>query len=104
MHVPSGWYPDATRPNTERYWDGIAWTEQARFPGVRPFESPVPAALGDPQPAAPTVSMFESAPVGTTLAPEPSGKGPKHRARRSPVVKALTLLVALLTGHSTSTY
>ncbi|QHC67416.1 DUF2510 domain-containing protein [Rathayibacter sp. VKM Ac-2759] len=23
-----GWYPDPTQPATQRYWDGIAWTEQ----------------------------------------------------------------------------
>jgi hypothetical protein len=96
VQAPSGWYPDTTRPNTERYWDGIAWTEQARFPGVRPFESPVPVALGQPELHPPTVSMFESATAGTPPPPERSANGPKHRARRSPVIKVLSLLLALI--------
>lgn len=25
---PAGWYPDPTQPDTQRYWDGDAWTEQ----------------------------------------------------------------------------
>lgn len=26
--APAGWYPDAEKANTVRYWDGHAWTEQ----------------------------------------------------------------------------
>ncbi len=25
--TPAGWYPDATDPSIQRYWDGSAWTE-----------------------------------------------------------------------------
>jgi len=25
--TPAGWYPDATDPSVQRYWDGTAWTE-----------------------------------------------------------------------------
>lgn len=25
---PAGWYPDPGQPETQRYWDGTAWTEQ----------------------------------------------------------------------------
>jgi hypothetical protein len=25
--TPAGWYPDATDPSIQRYWDGTAWTE-----------------------------------------------------------------------------
>ena len=25
-----GWYPDPSRPGTERYWDGTEWTEECR--------------------------------------------------------------------------
>lgn len=66
MNTPSGWYPDTTRPNTERFWNGWTWTEQARFPGVKPFESPIPAGLAEPQ-VAPVESMFESSTVGFSL-------------------------------------
>lgn len=30
--APAGWYPDGR--GNERYWDGSAWTEQLRQPGV----------------------------------------------------------------------
>ncbi len=95
VSTPSGWYPDTTRPNTERYWDGRAWTEQARFPGVRPFESPVPASLAEPVLTAEgVVSMFES-PVGTANSGV-SGTPQSHRPRRPVVVKALSLLLAMV--------
>jgi hypothetical protein len=96
VHTPSGWYPDTTRPNTERYWDGRAWTEQARFPGVRPFESAVPPALADPQVMPPVVSMFETSTVGYSL-PRDEGAIPEgakaepaqmHRPRRPTVLKS----------------
>lgn len=25
--TPAGWYPDPTRPGTQRYWDGEMWTD-----------------------------------------------------------------------------
>ena len=95
MYAPSGWYPDTTRPNTERYWDGIAWTEQARFPGVRPFESPVPAALAQPLGDPPAVSMFE---VSTAAIRDGANAQPAqtHRPRRPVVVKTLSLLLAII--------
>jgi hypothetical protein len=92
VSTPSGWYPDTTRPNTERYWDGRAWTEQARFPGVRPFESPVPAELTDPElPAEGVVPMFATPATGTA-----AGTTQGHRPRRPVVIKALSLLLAML--------
>ncbi len=92
VSTPSGWYPDMTRPNTERYWDGRAWTEQARFPGVRPFESPVPPSLAEPQVTTEgLVTMFET-PVTPTGTEAPQS----HRTRRPVVVKALSLLLAMV--------
>jgi fatty acid desaturase len=35
QNLPAGWYPDSRMPNTQRYWDGQAWTEQ-----VAPLASP----------------------------------------------------------------
>jgi hypothetical protein len=66
--MPSGWYEDATRPNTERFWNGGTWSEQARFPGERPFESPIPPGLAEPQ-VAPThpEPIFETSTVGFWL-------------------------------------
>jgi MFS family permease len=26
--TPAGWYPDPSLPNTQRYWDGQAWSQQ----------------------------------------------------------------------------
>lgn len=28
--IPSGWYPDPSGFNCDRFWDGEAWTEQTR--------------------------------------------------------------------------
>jgi hypothetical protein len=68
VHTPSGWYEDTTRPNTERFWNGWTWTEQTRFPGVRPFESPIPPNLAEPKVSPPVVeSMFETSTVGFSL-------------------------------------
>ncbi len=95
MSTPSGWYPDTTRPNTERYWDGRAWTEETRFPGVRPFESPVPPSLAEPSLAVEgVVSMFEPSP--TTTSADVAGTPQSHRPRRPVVVKALSLLLAMV--------
>ncbi len=94
MSTPSGWYPDTTRPNTERYWDGRAWTEQARFPGVRPFESPVPPSLAEPDLTTEgLVPMFET-PATTTATG--AGAPQSHRPRRPVVIKALSLLLAMV--------
>ena len=28
--VPAGWYPDVSQPGTERWWDGLVWTEHVQ--------------------------------------------------------------------------
>lgn len=44
------------------------WTEQSRYPGVAPFESPIPPGLAEPQAASPEVEpMFETSTVGFSL-------------------------------------
>ena len=37
----AGWYAATDRPNEQRYWDGIAWTESYQpVPNVRPRKPP----------------------------------------------------------------
>ncbi|MCL2470249.1 MAG: RDD family protein [Propionibacteriaceae bacterium] len=42
---PQGWYPDPARPERERYWDGIKWTQVVRNVGSIDLRRP-----GLPQP------------------------------------------------------
>jgi hypothetical protein len=37
-YTPPGWYPDPQQPNTQRYWNGEAWTPQTAplHPPARP--------------------------------------------------------------------
>jgi hypothetical protein len=40
MHAtPPGWYPDPHDPYTQRYWDGVQWTE-SRSPGLQVQQRP----------------------------------------------------------------
>lgn len=41
--VPAGWYPDPTSPGVERWWDGHAWSTQARAAGA---PAPLPPSAG----------------------------------------------------------
>jgi hypothetical protein len=52
MTTPAGWYPDPHDPNTQRYFDGAAWTEQS-MPAASPSDSPFPPPG---MPAAPDAS------------------------------------------------
>lgn len=47
-HAPEGWYPDPAGSYGERYWDGLAWTDDLRGVAV-----PEPAPEAPPAPAAP---------------------------------------------------
>lgn len=38
--TPSGWYPDNTQPNTDRFFDGRQWTDQTRPSGGAAFAAP----------------------------------------------------------------
>lgn len=46
--APAGWYPDPTMADTQRYWDGSAWTDH-RAPAT-PAAAPAPrSASGSAQ-------------------------------------------------------
>lgn len=43
---PAGWYADVNAPGTERYYDGVAWTNQSRPMGASPaFSAAVTGAI-----------------------------------------------------------
>lgn len=44
MSTPAGWYPDPTQAQTQRYWDGDAWTS-SRAPAL-PAQSHTMVTLG----------------------------------------------------------
>jgi hypothetical protein len=35
-YTPAGWYPDPSTPGTQRYWDGVAWTNSV-MPAAYPY-------------------------------------------------------------------
>lgn len=46
----AGWYPDPSRPDSQRYWDGRSWTDD-RAPMATQPESPMTTEpVGDPVP------------------------------------------------------
>jgi hypothetical protein len=34
FRVPPGWYPDPTAAASQRWWDGMTWTDQAVDPPI----------------------------------------------------------------------
>ncbi|MGW3496759.1 DUF2510 domain-containing protein [Streptomyces sp. NPDC001020] len=48
---PPGWYRDPSYPLTERWWDGVAWTDHRRQPQMPepPLASPPPPDGGSPR-------------------------------------------------------
>jgi type IV pilus assembly protein PilA len=43
----AGWYPDPTMPNTQRYWDGHAWTQHAApLTPTQPAQAPKRMSAG----------------------------------------------------------
>lgn len=81
---PAGWYPDPERPERQRYWDGIQWTEHVH--GEQAAQAPAARA---PQPAQPAPA-----------APAAQGQAAAPRARRRwmvwvPIAAVLVLGVAI---------
>lgn len=69
--APAGWYPDPTRRNELRYWDGGAWSDWAMRSGaeiVDPVDAPAPAA-----------SLTAAPPTASATAP-PARRVSKHDA------------------------
>ncbi len=74
-NVPAGWYPDPTMVNTQRYWDGAAWTEHVQ-PAQNPSQfAPTPAQLAPTQqyggPQQPMDGGHHSAPQYQPVGPAP---------------------------------
>jgi uncharacterized RDD family membrane protein YckC len=67
--APPGWYPDASRPGQERWWDGGAWSEVTRPaqgvapPGPSSDQSPEPPTAPQPSPG-PTAENPYAPPYG----------------------------------------
>ncbi|HEX6054439.1 MAG TPA: DUF2510 domain-containing protein [Intrasporangium sp.] len=86
-HPPAGWYPVG---DSERYWDGLAWTGHVR----------APAAQAPGQPPAVDVHGFrhQAHPAGQWPAPQPrswaTGSDPVFPAYVTPKSPALSLLAS----------
>jgi hypothetical protein len=116
VSADSGWYPDPTRPGTERYWDGLAWTRIVRAIGALTFEVfPPPNAMAEPEPACepshgePVSTVgFELPSAGTSAAgaepdadvaaTSPAGGGRSRRRALRMLSVALTLAILLAAG------
>ena len=81
---PPGWYPDASDPTIERYWDGGAWTERTREAAAWRATAP-PSDASPPEPDA------------TPSEPEPprSVDPPSDVPRESPAPQQLAWMGAL---------
>ena len=62
--VPAGWYSDPDWPNTERYWDGGAWTDQRREERAQPEVAPSRATA---RTSAPPQSVSTSGSVSAAI-------------------------------------
>ena len=72
--VPPGWYPAG---DSERYWDGSAWTSSVRAPADPPERWAPPDSHGLPhQPPAPGYGQPGPAPVPAPGPPQGSPRGP----------------------------
>ncbi|MFC5955908.1 DUF2510 domain-containing protein [Streptomyces pratens] len=61
MTPAPGWYPDPHAPHLERWWDGAAWTEHRRTPGVP--GGPVPPSPGGSGSRTPVIALVTAAVV-----------------------------------------
>lgn len=97
--APAGWYPDPTRPGTERWWHGAGWSDHSR--PLQSLPSPVLSAPPEPPPV-PRRGEAGLSTVEPVPRAEPSGfvEAPpfgRPAPRRGPSVGLLTgLLVGLV--------
>lgn len=110
--VPEGWYPDPERPDLERRWDGIDWTQETRpsvgASGPSPAASPtIPPAVAPPTAAAPapappprpmTAQGPWSATGGTPTAWSANPIAPSKPANDPVAIIALVMAVLWIAG------
>jgi hypothetical protein len=95
---PAGWYPDPAGPNSQRWWDGVQWSQQTRPIVVAPPPPPPPPPS---QPAAHPYA-FHSQPgysfVAAPVQEQVTGAASTRLMRTNTVgfVGALLALVSLL--------
>ena len=90
--APAGWYPDPAEgaEDTERYWDGAAWTEQTR-PVAVPSASPPPAPDPFGPPATPGMPAQPAAPASPASPTQPAASG-TGTGRRSVILLAVAAM------------
>lgn len=94
-----GWYPDPSRPDRSRWWDGSTWTEHTQ---PSPASGPGGAPAADAQPAAPghtaAFSQGHAPHSGPFPTPAPFPPQPPRKRRRTGLIVGLAaafLVVAI---------
>ncbi|GAA4766669.1 hypothetical protein GCM10023329_11140 [Streptomyces sanyensis] len=93
MITPAGWYPDASAPGQERWWDGAAWTGHTRPEAAAPAPPSPPVPRHGPPPIPPAAPL---GPPGTAHGPgaaAPGGSAPGGPRRRPALLAAVAVVV-----------
>jgi hypothetical protein len=98
--MDAGWFPDPNDPTTERYWDGVSWSEQARPVATPPPPPPEPS----PTMLAPGVPWSNTAPNPQVPPAPPGAPGwstpaatPPTRSR-GPLIAAIVAVLLIAAG------